>query len=168
MTGHPALRVFAVDWRKDSHGATLEGLITSRSMELNILYPRRSGVIDVTEVVQLAVREAGVQRGIAHLQLLHNSAALFLGPASETLQEKYLQLMSDLVPEKDSVDREATCSEDCAVRSAAPALRSALLGISVSLQLEEFTLVLGESQRVVLGEFDGGQERTIRILLMGV
>jgi secondary thiamine-phosphate synthase enzyme len=153
MTGSGALRVFAVDWGTEASGSVLEGLVVSRTIELRILYPRRVGMIDITEVVQVAVAKTGLQRGIAHLLLLHNTAALMVGPASESEQQSYLDLLSDLVPERNQSN---------------PVLRSMLVGASLCLQLEESMLSMGETQRILMAEFDGGQERVIRILLLGL
>ena len=43
-----------------------------------------------------------------------------------------------------------------------------MLGITLSLQIADGDLVLGEWQSIIMAEFDGPRERTVRIQAMGI
>ena len=57
---------------------------------------------------------------------------------------------------------------DCDRHNADSHLRSLMLGISLSLQVADGDVVLGEWQSVIMAEFDGPRERSIRIQAMGI
>jgi len=57
---------------------------------------------------------------------------------------------------------------DCDRHNADSHLRSLMLGISLSLQVANGDVVLGEWQSIIMAEFDGPRERSIRIQAMGI
>lgn len=168
MTERGSLRAFAFDWAPESQSAALEGLLTSRVLHLKVLCPHRTAILDLTEILQTAVLRGGVQRGIAHFQLTDRAASLFVGFPSADMEEEYLDFLSDRSPEPTSWRHRLAAEDHLRRFQTCSGFLPSLAGVGLSLQVEESTLVLGENQRIFLGEFAGGNQRSIRVLLIGV
>ena len=170
MTEGSNLRAFGFDWASEPQSGALEGLLTTRVLHLKVICPHTSGILDLTDILQTAVRRGGVQRGIAHLQLTHGGAALLLGVPSVDTQHEYLNFLSsgnsDPIPwpQPRAAEDQARNSRDS---SGLPSPLS-VAGVALALQVEDSKVMLGDDQRILLAELAGGQERSIRILLMGV
>ena len=57
---------------------------------------------------------------------------------------------------------------DCDRHNADSHLRSLMLGISLTLQIADGNLVLGEWQSIIMAELDGPRERSVRLQAMGI
>lgn len=111
--------------------------------------------IDITDQLDHAVQEAGIQEGSICLQVLHTSCGLTINEGHDPeLKQDLLDALSRLVPaggwRHDRLDGNADAH-----------IKASLLGVTLQLQIKEGRLVLGTWQRVLLGEFDGPRVRTL-------
>lgn len=109
--------------------------------------------IDITDRVEEAVREAGVQEGMAHIFTRHTTAAVFVNENEAGLLEDYRGLMERLVP------RGAGYKHDRIDDNAHAHLRAVLLGPGKTVPVSGSRLQLGQWQRVFFAEFDGPRRR---------
>ena len=102
----------------------------------------RIQLVDVTELVAERVRRSGVDHGIASVQTEHTTTAIIVNENEPGMAPT------------ERPDGDAHC-------------RAAILGASVSLNVMDGRLLLGDGQRVFLVELDGPRPRTVSLVVMG-
>ena len=111
-------------------------------------------VIDVT--AQVAGLVAALPAGVCSLFTTHTTCALTILTNEAGIAEDLLAVLHGLVPQTAAY-----------IHASADHVRahvlSALVGPSVSVPVQDGKLGLGEFQRIVLVEFEGPRERTIRV-----
>ncbi len=113
---------------------------------------KKKEVIDITDELIRALEGAG--NGVAHLFLLHTTAALTtadLDPGSDLDMLDAFQAMVPIMNYRHPHNPEHMPDH----------ILSSLIGASVSIPVRENKPVLGQWQRVVLVELDGPRERQI-------
>ncbi len=121
---------------------------------LQVTTQSKRAVIDITEQVQTALRRHERQSGVCHLLVLHTTAALTTADLDPGTDLDMLDAFEAMMPKL----RYRHPHDPSHVPDH---ILSALVGTSVSLIVEEGTLLLGTWQRVVLIEFDGPRTREI-------
>ncbi len=121
---------------------------------LQVTTQRKRAVIDITEQVQAELRGHEQQSGVCHLLVLHTTAALTTADLDPGTDLDMLDAFEAMMPKL----RYRHPHDPSHVPDH---ILSALVGTSVSLIVEEGTLLLGTWQRVVLIEFDGPRTREI-------
>lgn len=116
---------------------------------------RRTEVVEITDLVRSAVREAGFTRGLVHLFVPHTTAALTL---NERVDPK---VVVDLA---DHLERLVPWSGPWThAGNAAAHVKASLLGHGLVLAVEAGDLVLGDWQGIFFFEFHGPRARTVRL-----
>lgn len=139
---------------------------------LKIKSDRPLQILDVTGPVSACVREAGLEEGIASVQVLHTTAGLVLNEREPLLFEDLERMLERLAP------RGARYRHDeMALRMPPPPpgerrnghahCRAMLLRASETVHVRAGALVLGRWQRLLLAELDGPQERSLSVALLG-
>jgi thiamine phosphate synthase YjbQ (UPF0047 family) len=105
------------------------------------------GFIDVTEFVNQVVRQSGIAAGFVHVQSMHASAGMFV---SEWNTER-------LAGAKSSLEH-----------LAGPDSRHRIMGQSVSLQVHDSRVVLGQDHSIIVSEFDGPGTRPVSVQVIGI
>src|SRR3989441_8244621 len=90
----------------------------------------RIEVSDVTKVVMDAIQQFPVTTGIALVNTLHTTCALFVNEFQAALIDDLKHLMERLVPERDGYRHDDPRYSDCERGNGASHLRAALLGRS--------------------------------------
>ena len=127
----------------------------------------RLEVSDVTKVVVDAIQQFPVTTGIALVNTLHTTCALFVNEFQAALIEDLKRLMERLVPERDGYRHDDPRYSDCERGNGASHLRAALLGRSVAVGINDGALMLGRFQSIILAELDGPRRREITIQVIG-
>ena len=132
----------------------------------------RMQFVDLTELVAERVRRSGVAEGTVTVQSRHTTAAVLVNENEPLLIQDFEDRLEAWAP-ADACYRH----NDLEVREGAPVderpnghahARALLLGASVSLNVAEGRLDLGEWQSVFLVELDGPRERTLSVQVLGV
>lgn len=121
---------------------------------------RKREVVDVTERVERLVRESAATRGVAHLHVLHTTAAVTTADLDPGTDLDYLDAFEAMVPKlkyRHPHNPEHTPDH----------ILSALVGTAASVPFEDGRLVLGTWQRLILMEFDGPRERQMVVTVTG-
>jgi secondary thiamine-phosphate synthase enzyme len=121
----------------------------------------------VTDTVIEHVRRSGVGEGLASLWSMHTTCALFINEAQTALHADILRVLEQMVDRDAQWMHNDPEHSDCDRMNADSHLRAMLLGHSVTLQVTAGEPVLGQWQRVLVGEMDGPRARSIRIQVMG-
>jgi secondary thiamine-phosphate synthase enzyme len=124
--------------------------------QIEIRTSGRQSFEDITQQVQQAVSESGVQEGLCHLFCLHTTAGLTVNENWDpSVQHDIGLALNEMVPQRrDFQHREGN----------SPAhVKSSLVGASQTLFVSGGRLVLGSWQGVYLVEFDGPRTRKILV-----
>lgn len=133
---------------------------------------RRLQFVDLTELVEERVRRSGVHEGLVTVQSRHTTAAVLVNENEPLLLQDFQDLLERWAPADASYRH-----DDLEAREGAPAderrnghahARALLLGASVSLNVAEGRLELGEWQSVFLVELDGPRNRALSVQVLGV
>jgi secondary thiamine-phosphate synthase enzyme len=118
-----------------------------------------NGLFDVTPMIQDAAAGSGVTDGVVVVWVPHTTAAVSVVsfPDPKGLEDVADEL-ARIVPTRIDFKHQHDTPQD-----AAGHVKSALVGVSLSLIVDDGELLLGHSQRVYLLEFDGPRRRTIHV-----
>jgi len=124
-------------------------------------------VTDITKLVREAIQQFPVSAGIALINTLHTTCAVFINEFQSALIDDLKGLVERLVPERHGYRHDDPRFSDCERGNAHSHLRAALLGRSVALGVNNGELTLGRFQSVIFAEFDGPRKREISVQVIG-
>jgi secondary thiamine-phosphate synthase enzyme len=124
-------------------------------------------VSDITKWVRDIVQNSPVTGGIALINTLHTTCALFVNEFQAALIDDLKGLVERLVPERGGYRHDDPRYSDCERGNAHSHLRAALLGRSIAVGVNNGELVLGRFQSIIFAEFDGPRKREIHVQLIG-
>ncbi len=124
-------------------------------------------VSDITKLVREAVHGSGISTGIALINTLHTTCAVFVNEFQGALIDDLKALVSRLVPERGGYRHDDPRYSDCERGNGHAHLRSALLGRSIAVGVTNAELLLGRFQSIIFAEFDGPRTREITVQVMG-
>src|SRR5213080_3071487 len=128
----------------------------------------RTEVSDVTKLVRDAIQQFPISAGIALINTLHTTCALFINEFQRALIDDLKRLIERLVPERDGYRHDDPRFSDCERGNAHSHLRAALLGRSIAVGISGGELSLGRFQSILFAELDGPRPRNIDVQIMGV
>jgi secondary thiamine-phosphate synthase enzyme len=127
--------------------------------DLMIRTSRRTELQDVTEKIESAVRELGCASGVCHLSVPHTTAGILINEGYDPDVARDIEGAFDrLVPDSPAF-RHAEGNSDSHIKTA-------LVGTSEIVWIENGRLVLGQWQRIFFAEFDGPRSRQLRIKIV--
>src|SRR3954471_4873984 len=117
----------------------------------------RNEIVDVTPRVAEAARNAAVREGMVVAFVPHTTAGITINEnADPDVKSDMLEKLSTLVPKHESYYQHGEGNSDSHVKTA-------LVGNSVTVLVEDGRLVLGTWQGVYFCEFDGPRQRELLI-----
>ena len=127
----------------------------------------RTEVSDITKLIRDAVHQFPISNGIALINTMHTTCALFINEFQSALIDDLRRLIERLVPERNGYRHDDPRYSDCERGNASAHLRAALLGRSIAVGLNNGELSLGRFQSVIFAELDGPRKREISVQLLG-
>ena len=127
----------------------------------------RTEVSDITKLVREAVQQFPVSAGIALINTMHTTCALFINEFQSALIDDLKGLIERLVPERGGYRHDDPRYSDCERGNAHAHLRAALLGRSIAVGVNNGELTLGRFQSVIFAELDGPRKREIAVQIIG-
>ncbi len=124
-------------------------------------------VSDITKLVRDAIQQFPVTTGIALINTMHTTCALFINEYQAALIEDLKGLIERLVPERKGYRHDDPRYSDCERGNAHSHLRAALLGRSIAVGVTNGDLTLGRFQSIIFAELDGPRKREITIQIIG-
>lgn len=113
-------------------------------------------VVDITDNIERILNDLGVENGLVNIFALHTTCALTVADLDPGTDRDYLDAFTNIIP---SLDYRHPHDPG----HVGDHILSALIGITLVLPVEDKKLVLGTWQRIVLVEFSGPRERSIKI-----
>ena len=121
-----------------------------------------NGAHELTGALHDAVAASGVRSGVLVATIPHTTAGLTILSFPDPLGlEDVADELARLVPTRIDFKHQHDTPQD-----AAGHVKSALVGVSLSLIIEEGTLQLGHSQAVYVLEFDGPRDRQLYLQIV--
>src|SRR5688500_3364306 len=127
----------------------------------------RTEVSDITKLVREAVQQFPVSAGIALINTMHTTCALFINEFQSALIDDLKGLVERLVPERGGYRHDDPRFSDCERGNAHSHLRAALLGRSIAVGLTDGERTLGRFRAIIFAECDGPRKREIAIQVLG-
>jgi secondary thiamine-phosphate synthase enzyme len=149
-------------------GSDAQTFVCLHAESLLVQTDQRIELIDVTDAVFERVRLSGVRHGIASLWSMHTTCALFVNEAQKALHADILRALEEIVARDADWLHNDPQHSDCDRMNADSHLRAMFLGHSVTVQISDGEPVLGQWQRILVGEMDGPRERTVRLQILGI
>ena len=128
----------------------------------------REELQNLTELVRDFVKSSGIQAGSVIISSLHTTSAIFINEWQDALVHDVKAYLANAINKDVYYRHNDPAWSDCDRHNADSHLRSLMLGISLTLQVADGDIVLGEWQSIIMAEFDGPRERSIRIQAMGI
>jgi len=123
--------------------------------------------VDLTKRVRDLIRRLDVRQGLAVLNCLHTTTALFINEWQEALIHDLRGLLDRLVKERDGYRHDDPRYSDCDRGNAHAHLRSVLLSRHVSVPVVDGEMALGTYQSIIFAELDGPRDRQVHLQVLG-
>jgi secondary thiamine-phosphate synthase enzyme len=121
---------------------------------------QRNEMIDVTDRVQQAVRDRGVNDGVVIVFIPHTTAGVTINEnADPDVKHDLLKKLESLIPKHESYYQHGEGNSDSH-------LKMQLTGNSATVIIEDGKLVLGTWQGIYFCEFDGPRTREMHIKII--
>lgn len=129
--------------------------------EITIETEREQEVVDITQEVKNVIKKSKVKNGICLLFVKHATAAIILNESWDPkVGEDFLDAMNRMVP------LHAGWKHDTVDNNAAAHIKSAIVGPSEMIILENGELHLGTWQQIALVDFDGPRKRRVLVKIL--
>ena len=138
------------------------------STTVRVRTEEREELCNLSKTVREFVKSSGIRAGLIMISSLHTTSAIFINEWQEALVHDVKAYLADLARRDVYYRHNDPEWSDCDRHNADSHLRSLMLGTNLTLQVADGDVVLGEWQSVIMAEFDGPRERTIRLQAMGI
>ena len=124
---------------------------------------RRRGLVNITDQVQAAIDESGVQEGLALVNAMHITASVFINDDESGLHADYEAWLEKLAPEKPYSQYRHNGFED----NADAHLKRTIMGREVFCAITGGRLDFGPWEQIFYYEMDGGRDKRALIKIIG-
>ena len=132
--------------------------------ELWFNIPSRRGFVNITGQVLEALRESGIQEGLALINAMHITASVFINDDESGLHADYEAWLEQLAPHAPTSRYQHNLTgED----NADAHLKRQVMGREVVVAITQGRLDFGPWEQIFYGEFDGGRRKRVLIKIIG-
>jgi secondary thiamine-phosphate synthase enzyme len=120
---------------------------------------RRTELKDVTAEIEQAVRESGCAHGLCHLYVPHTTAGVMINEGDDPAVARDIESALDRLIPHSAGDKHAEGNSDSHIKTA-------LVGSSETIWIEDGRLSLGRWQAIFFAEFDGPRARDLLVKIV--
>ncbi|MBM3739654.1 MAG: YjbQ family protein [Acidobacteria bacterium] len=132
--------------------------------ELTFHVPSRRGFVNITPMVETALRESGVREGLCLVNAMHITARVFINDDESGLHHDYEVWLEKLAPhEPVSGYHHNRTGED----NADAHMKRQVMGREVVVAVTGGRLDFGPWEQIFYGEFDGRRPKRVLIKIIG-
>lgn len=131
--------------------------------ELNFNLPARRGLVNITGLAEEALRESGIQEGLALINPMHITASVFINDDESGLHHDFEVWLEKLAPEKPHSQYRHNGHED----NADAHIKRTLMGREAVVAVTNGKLDFGNWEQVFYYEFDGMRDKRVLIKIIG-
>lgn len=132
---------------------------SSGARTLAVKTSRRTELRDITAEVQKAVTSSGVSAGVCHLYVPHTTAGITINENADADVPRDIEAALERMVPKDGPYKHYEGNADSHIKST-------LVGVSQTVQIESGRLQLGRWQAIFFCEFDGPRQREVRVKIV--
>jgi len=124
--------------------------------EITINSKRRVDLIDITSIVRNEVKNSQLKEGVVNIFVPHTTAGIFINEnADPSVKEDIKNALRNIAPENGNYEH--------LEGNADSHIKSAIVGVSISIPFSEGEILLGTWQGIFFAEFDGPRTRKVII-----
>ena len=131
--------------------------------ELFFNLPSRRGLVNITNLVQQAVTESGVQEGLGLVNAMNITASVFINDDESGLHHDYEVWLEKLAPEKPYSQYRHNGYED----NADAHLKRTIMGRESVVAITKGSLDFGTWEQIFYYEFDGKRTKHVLVKIIG-
>jgi secondary thiamine-phosphate synthase enzyme len=131
--------------------------------ELFFNLPSRRGLVNITNLVQQAVTESGVQEGLVLVNAMNITASVFINDDESGLHHDYEVWLERLAPEKPYSQYRHNGYED----NADAHLKRTIMGRDSVVAITKGSLDFGTWEQIFYYEFDGKRTKHVLVKIIG-
>ena len=132
--------------------------------ELSLNVPTRRGFVNITPLVQAALKESGIREGLCLVNPMHITASVFINDDESGLHHDYDQWLERIAPhEPVSQYRHNDTGED----NADAHIKRQVMGREVVVAVTNGELDFGTWEQIFYGEFDGRRRKRVLVKIIG-
>ncbi len=135
----------------------------SHRKELWFDVPARMDFINITDQVQEAVTESGIQEGLCLVNAMHITASVFINDDEPGLHQDYKEWLEGLAPHDPARYRHNRTGED----NGDAHHKRQIMGREVVVAVTEGRLDFGPWEQIFYGEFDGRRPKRVLVKIIG-
>jgi secondary thiamine-phosphate synthase enzyme len=123
----------------------------------------RRELIKITQDVEKAVRESGVNEGLCLVSAMHLTASVIIQDDEEGLHEDIWNWLENLAPFKENYKHHRTGEDNADAH-----LKNLLTHLQVVLPITNRKLDLGPWQEIFYAEYDGQRPKRVIVKIIGI
>lgn len=131
--------------------------------ELHFHLPQRRGLVNITQEVQSAIEESGIQEGMVLVNAMNITASVFINDDESGLHQDYEDWLEKLAPEKPYSQYRHNGYED----NADAHLKRTIMGREVVCAITNGRLDFGTWEQIFYFEFDGKRNKRALVKIIG-
>ncbi|MFU8780987.1 MAG: secondary thiamine-phosphate synthase enzyme YjbQ [Kiritimatiellia bacterium] len=131
--------------------------------ELWFEVPKRRQLLNITDTVEVCLRESGIREGLCLVNAMHITASVFINDDESGLHGDFEKWLERLAPEKPYSQYAHNGYED----NADAHLKRTIMGREVVVAVTNGKLDFGPWERIFYGEFDGGRRKRVLVKIIG-
>jgi secondary thiamine-phosphate synthase enzyme len=131
--------------------------------ELHFHLPARRGLVNITQDVQLAVKESGIREGLVLVNAMNITASVFINDDESGLHQDYERWLEKLAPEKPYSQYQHNGFED----NADAHLKRTIMGREAVVAVTDGRLDFGTWEQIFYFEFDGKRDKRVLVKIIG-
>jgi secondary thiamine-phosphate synthase enzyme len=137
--------------------------VKSWRKELTFQLPGRRGFVNITSIVEEALRESKIQEGLLLCNAMHITASVFINDDESGLHSDFEVWLEKLAPEKPHSQYRHNGYED----NGDAHLKRTIMGREVVVAVTAGKLDFGPWEQIFYGEFDGKRNKRVLIKIIG-
>lgn len=127
--------------------------------QLRVPTKSKTELVDITQGVQRLVAESGIRSGVCYVYVPHTTSGITINENTDpNVGRDILMELNKVIPFDDRYSH--------AEGNSAAHIKSALVGVSKAVLVEEGRLALGTWQAIFYCEFDGPRDRRVFVKVM--
>jgi len=137
--------------------------VKSYTQELWFETRKRLEFIDITDRVEEALGESGVEEGLCLVNAMHITASVFVNDAESGLHADFAEWLETIAPHEPVSSYRHNVGED----NADAHIKRQIFGREVVVAITKGTLHFGPWERIFYGEFDGRRRKRVLVKIIG-
>ncbi len=123
----------------------------------------RRAFINITDTVNDALGDSGIQEGFVLVNPMHITASVFINDDESGLHQDYEDFLERVAPEKPHDQYSHNTFED----NADAHIKRQIMGREVVVAITKGRLDFGPWEQIFYGEFDGRRDKSVLIKIIG-